>query len=349
MIGRIVYCPITPHRDFRVARPGGSISMKRFRRSAFTLIELVIVCLIIAILIGLLLPAVQKVREAASRISCANNLRQLGIGLLNRELMTGDLPPARTSNQRNWHQDLLPFLEQTALFNKIIPDKPWYEGDNISLVAMTNVRCFVCPSVPIRPEVLMIVANGISPQPKLATSLATSDYEVVVGIEPNQYGIVMGLSHLDQKSLQKLSRGALVAEQPTRLTDFLDGTSQTILVTEAAGRPDLYQKNRRVAPFAMGNEIRGLSFGTSWADPTGPFVISLPLVESLGTENKGPPPLSWSGLGGDINLNQPYSLHTGGFQATFADGSGRFLRCSQEYPKVLPLFTMRGEEVTYFD
>ncbi len=183
--------------------------MKRCNRSAFTLIELVIVCLIMAILICLLLPAVNKVRQAASRISCTNNLRELGIGLLNRELLTGDLPPASTGNQRNWRHDLLPFLGQAALFNKILPDQPWYEGDNLALVAMTHVKSFVCPSVPIRPEVLMIVAKGTLQQTGLNQPLGTSDYEVVLGFEPNQYGKVMGLSQLDAKSLQMRSRGGL--------------------------------------------------------------------------------------------------------------------------------------------
>ncbi len=321
----------------------------RFRRKAFTLIELVIVCLIVAILICLLLPAVNKVREAASRGSCANNLRQLGIGLLNRELMTGDLPPARIGNIRNWHHDLLPFVEQVSLFNQVVADTPWYEGDNISLVARVNVKSFVCPSVPIRPEVKLIVANGIPLQSGLMQPLATSDYEVVLGIEPRQYGKVMGHPQLNQKALERLSRGALVADRTTRLAEFLDGTSQTILITEAVGRPDLYQKNQRVAPFAKGEVVSGLSFGTSWADPTGPFVISLPQVESHGGVVQRDPPSGWSGLGGDTNRNQPFSLHAGGFQATFADGSLRFVRGSQEYHNVLPLFTMIGEDFAYLD
>ncbi len=141
----------------------------------------------------------------------------------------------------------------------------------------------------------------------------------------------------------------MVAEQPTRLAEFLDGTSQTILITEAVGRPDLYQNSQRVALFAKENVISGLPFGTSWADPTGPFVISLPRVENLGEENKGSPQLGMSGLGNDTNRHQPFSLHTGGFLTTFADGSVRFILGSQEYPNVFPLFTLRGEDLVYLD
>src|SRR5438045_977006 len=94
--------------------------VRRLSRRAFTLIELLVVIAIIAVLIGLLVPAVQKVREAANRATCENNLHQLGVALHNYHGVYKNFPPARatTPATHSWVPYLLPYLEQQNLFNQ---------------------------------------------------------------------------------------------------------------------------------------------------------------------------------------------------------------------------------------
>jgi prepilin-type N-terminal cleavage/methylation domain-containing protein/prepilin-type processing-associated H-X9-DG protein len=308
------------------------------RSRAFTLIELLVVIAIIAILIGLLLPAVQKVREAAARMKCTNHLKQLAIASHAYHDSLGTFPKspiiAAGNASLSWLALCLPYIEQQALANTMNPALGTYSTNNVNTqMGATRISIFLCPSYsqefssstidsPNATSALAYTTHYVGNAGPRRTNPTSGNAYAVNGVGTSQGGLACEgiLPYYPSVSAAQPTTSAGV-----KMTDITDGTSNTLLAFEVAWT------GLEVAP----GSLRAWPRGGNWNnDMTGMKNVT----NAMNT-------VKYNG-GGNYNDISMGSNHTGGCNVAMGDGSVRFLRSSVDLNTVLkPLASRAGGEV----
>ncbi len=300
------------------------MTMPRNLRKGFNLVELLVVIGVMGLLLGLLMSAVQSAREAAARITCKNNLRQIGLAFGNFESAHGSFFPAYIDIRAyvpvsyigsgldlNWQVLMLPYIEQGALWQQTLEAYktdvyPWHNPPHIGLT--TVIRTYGCPS----------------------------DWRVFTPITDDAGYTAVYTSYQGVAGYQ-LQDGAMRAVQGVRIAEIMDGTSQTLLIGE---RPP------------AGRHLAGAWYTTfpvelAWAYDEY-YYGRRPYMDvywPYGFGNcRGPFYFGPGRVHNPCDFNHFWSLHTGGAHFIFADGAVHFLSYAAA-PLLIPLATRAGGEV----
>jgi prepilin-type N-terminal cleavage/methylation domain-containing protein/prepilin-type processing-associated H-X9-DG protein len=343
------------------------VSTRPQRRPAFTLIELLVVIAIIAILIGLLLPAVQKVREAAARAQCQNNLHQIGLALHGYHDVRKCLPPgmARYSytdqfgtstgqySATYWSYFLLPHLEQDNLYNSIpfmqYPD--WTSGNYLAAV-QTQLTVLRCPSS--SDQLAYTTTSGGTIANRAAISYALNG-SGSLGNPASQNGAGECMLHMDDGAWSPTGGfnnwgtytdtpwrrdGAFFQNSNTRFAQVKDGLSNTLAASERVRlitNPSFYPENE----YGHGDEYGTWALGTMWAEnhlECAIGCIGVPL-------NYNPQTTSYIRFAASNTGGGYSSRHSGGgVNALFLDGSVRYLDGDTPDAVRLAIGTIKGGE-----
>ena len=293
-------------------------------RRGFTLIELLVVIAIIAILIGLLVPAVQKVRDAAARTQCLNNLKQIGVSMHNYHDTYKKLPPQTARNGNSccygtWQMAILPFVEQSTLWNNYvnfgntIAGGPNYEQSSNLLITSQRMGIFTCPAdTPNAPK--SGTYQGVT------YNITQHNYLINVGNIDYSQG---GDGKLPDQPAGLIFGGAPFARNAQfKLTDITDGTSNTLMAAEIN--------------IGQGQDFRGLTW---WAEGSGFTTYrtpNSPLFDYISNGNGAPGcvPTSVNSMNADCqsrkspnwNVFTARSRHAGSVNVVLCDGSCRTAR-----------------------
>ena len=305
------------------------------RIKGFTLIELLVVIAIIAILIGLLLPAVQKVRESSARLTCSNNLKQIALAVHGFQDAQNQIPYNLNPNTYgyddngrswSWLVRILPFIEQAGLFSNLRQDSlgptpaaadvPTF--NSLAAIQAVVVKSYVCPSDPGSGKLSYNRANGST-----GSGTGPTNYKGVAGSNWG-WGSFLNTGHTGNNNGIDAGNGIFYRSDNTRalqLSRIADGTSNTLMIGE-----DLMDINTHCG-WVRANHATG--------------TCAIPLNNGLVTGQPG-----FNNPGNWENLYSFRSRHTGGGNFAFADGSVKFIVEAIDLNLYRNLATISGGEAT---
>jgi prepilin-type N-terminal cleavage/methylation domain-containing protein/prepilin-type processing-associated H-X9-DG protein len=287
----------------------------RSKERGFTLVELLVVIAIIGILVGLLLPAVQAAREAARRMQCSNNLKQLGLAIHNYESTFKTFPPSGIdSNQMSWAVMALPFIEQNNLFNRFdFAQGDWRARNRIAVVRGVAVPSYQCPSSPAQTHFSVYQPNQTNELwierdvrtlhyhavlgPSGINSATGQPYQILTGPSGSAFGDVCSQGPFGNATRTSATR---IIPGKNTIAAITDGTSNTCLVGEFSWNGYEFWR-----PWTRG----------WWAGAAGTLIyvsknVTYPINSNFS--------LTWH----DGSFG---SMHVGGAQFVYADGSVHFI------------------------
>jgi prepilin-type N-terminal cleavage/methylation domain-containing protein/prepilin-type processing-associated H-X9-DG protein len=340
------------------------------RRSAFTLIELLVVIAIIAILMGLLLPAVQKVREAAARMKCQNNLKQMGLAAQNFHDVNKHFPYGKSPSypginpMARWsaHSQLLPYLEQNNVYNLLnfsFPPnmgdmqfdgtgcRPYTNPNGVNVACNTLIPTFQCPSDPAPP--LVTAANGVTyPGNNYWGNMGTT------------FMCDLGDTNPSTVSPGAVPNGIFYFESNVSIAKITDGTSNTAMFAEKLRSGGRYSPRTSMLLIPNQTTLASTHAVCQGQDPN----LAISICDGVGicwalgetccslyNHASTPNSLTCGGIpfpGSMVNMDMDVpatSMHTNGVNVGLCDGSVRYVSNAISLPTWQALGTRNGDEV----
>ena len=336
-------------------------------KRGFTLIELLVVIAIIAVLIALLLPAVQQAREAARRTQCKNNLKQMGLALMNYESTHKVFPPARIDlsgltygpaiYQASWTTMCLPYIDQTPLYNIYNFNLSWNDPANLPATT-AKLPAFMCPSASPNRQTPAVGTSDGAGFTYPATPYGFCDYGSMNAVRPAFFlsnglpipsmSIVTNTASPAKKDKYEWD-GGLKKGAATPIAAITDGMSNTMMCVEDAGRPAI-----QILATATGTTTKD---GWGWADIQAGYSLDGTTADGLITGKadctipSGPCTMTKPAGGAapyPINMtndSEMYAFHVGGAHVLMCDGSVRFLSANMSAVTLAAIATRNAGDI----